>query len=234
MKKFFKDWNIFEILILVIGISLIVVCFIIEKEKNILSFITSIIGVVSVLFVAKGLTIAPIIDIVFCILYALVSYFQKYYGEAIIYIAMMMPISLFSIFSWFKNKSKTNENFVKINKIKGMEYLYLTFATIVLTIGFYFLLKALNTSQLIVSTISLITSVVASYLMLRRCSYYAIGFMLNDIILIILWSMAIVESGWSYLPTVLSFCVFFINDLYGFIHWKIQEKKQDNDIALYL
>ena len=102
-----------------------------------------------------------------------------------------------------------------------------------LTIGFYFLLKALNTSQLIVSTISLITSVVASYLMLRRCSYYAIGFMLNDIILIILWSMAIVESGWSYLPTVLSFCVFFINDLYGFIHWKIQEKKQDNDIALY-
>ena len=234
MKKFFKDWNIFEILILVFGISLIVVCFIVEKEKNVLSFITSLIGVVSVLFVAKGLTIAPIIDIVFCVLYAIVSYFQKYYGEAIIYIVMMMPISLFSIFSWFKNKNSTNENFVKINKIHGIEYLYLSIATIVLTIGFYFLLDVLNTSQLIVSTISLITSVVASYLMLRRCPYYAIGFMLNDIILIILWSMAIAVSGWSCLPTVLSFCVFFINDLYGFIHWKIQEKKQDNDIVLYL
>ena len=69
---------------------------------------------------------------------------------------------------------------------------------------------------------------VASYLMLRRCSYYAIGFVLNDVILIIMWSLVVQSSGIGYLPTVISFVVFLINDIYGFIHWKIEEKKQYN------
>ena len=103
----------------------------------------------------------------------------------------------------------------------------LTIATIFATIAFYFLLKALNTNQLIVSTISLISSIVASYLLFRRCSYYALAFILNDIILIILWSLVVINSGIGYLPTVISFCVFLVNDIYGFIHWKLEEKKQN-------
>ena len=115
---------------------------------------------------------------------------------------------------------------MQIKAIKGKEYLYLGIGTVVATVGFYFLLKALNTSELIVSTLSLVSSAVASYLMLRRCSYYAIGFIVNDVILIILWGLAMINSGLGYLPTVISFVVFLVNDIYGLIHWKIEEKKQ--------
>ena len=96
-----------------------------------------------------------------------------------------------------------------------------------LTVGFYFILWALNTAELIVSTISLVTSAVATYLLLRRSSYYALGFMLNDIILIALWTVAVVVSGIELLPMVISFGVFLANDIYGLVRWKQQEKQQE-------
>lgn len=226
MKKFFKNWTVFEICFLFCSLLAITLCFIFGTDKNIFSFIVSLVGVISVLTVAKGLVIAPFINIVYNILYAIISIVQGYYGEAIIYICLMIPICLISIISWLKNKNQENTDVVNVNKIKGKEYLYLSLISLVSTIGFYFLLKVLNTSELVVSTISLMTSVIASYLMLRRCSYYALGFVVDDIISIVLWSLAIINSGIGYLPTVISFCVFLINDVYGFIHWKLEEKKQ--------
>lgn len=211
---------------LIFSLITITLCFVFGVDKNIFSYIVSIIGVISVMMVAKGLTIAPIINILYNIIYSILAITQQYYGEAIIYLGLMIPISVMSIIFWFKNRNKKTEEVVEVNKIKGREYFYLSLVTIVATFVFYFLLKALNTSELIVSTLSLISSAVAAYLMLRRSSYYALGFVANDIILIVLWSLAVYESGVGYLPSVISFCIFLINDVYGFIHWKITEKKQ--------
>lgn len=227
MKNLFKNWNWFEIVFLGLSLVGLSFCFAFTPDRNWFSYIVSIVGVVSVLTVAKGLIIAPFINIGYNILYAIISIFQHFYGEAIIYIGLMIPISVASIISWLKNKNKENQSVVEINKIHGMEYLYLFIGALMATVAFYFILKALNTSELIISTISLITSVVASYLMLRRCSYYALGFVANDIVLIVLWSMVVVNSGIQFLPSVISFCIFLINDIYGFIHWKIEEKKQE-------
>lgn len=227
MKKLFKNWSRFEILFLLCSLTIITSCFLFEKDKNTFSLIVSLIGVISVLTVAKGLVIAPFINIIYNIVYAVLAITQQYYGEAIIYIFLMIPISVMSIISRIKNKSKTNENIVEINKVHHKEYIYLCLGTIIATIGFYFLLKMLHTNELIISTISLISSIVASYLMLRRCSYYAVGFIVNDVILIVLWSLVVKNNSIAYLPTVITFIVFLINDTYGFINWKRIEKKQN-------
>lgn len=225
MKKVFKNWNLFEILFLFTSLLTITLCFAFGVDKNVFSYIVSLCGIVSVLMVAKGLVMAPVINIIYNILYAILSIAQRYYGEAIVYI-LIFPISIVSIISWLKNKNKDNKGVVEVNKIKGKECLCLALATLVLTFAFYFILKALNTNELIFSTISLITSAVAHYLMFRRCRFYAIGFILNDIVLIILWGLVVKSSGLEYLPTVISFVVFLINDVYGLIHWIMEEKKQ--------
>ena len=226
MKNIFGKWKLYEIIFLIGSIILVTLCFVFDTDKNVLSFIISLIGVVSVLMVAKGLTIAPMISVVYAILYSIMSILQHYYGEAIIYLGFMLPINILSIVSWLKNRNKEKSEVVEVNVIKKAEYLYLFVITIFATIGFYFLLKILNTDELVISTLALVSSAVASYLMLRRCSYYAVGFIVNDIILIVLWSMVVKSSGIGYLPTVISFFVFLINDIYGFIHWKIEENKQ--------
>ena len=229
MKKILKGWNWFEIIFLFVSVVVITVGFIVGADRNWLSFVTSICGIFGVMFLAKGLVLAPYVLVVQAILYSILSFTQKYYGEMIIYLALMTPMYTISIITWFKNRNKIDTSKVQINKIKGKEYLYLSFVTIAGTVAFYFILRALNTNELIVSTLSLSTSAVATYLSLRRCSYYAIGFILNDIILIILWSMSMAKHGIGYLPTVICFVLFLINDIYGFIHWKIEEKKQQTE-----
>ena len=226
MRNFFKNWNLFEICFLIGSLLALVLCFVFSADKNVFSFVASLIGVLSVITVAKGLVIAPFIDIVYNVLYAIISIFQGYYGELIIYTLIMIPISVMAIISWRKNRNKDNKDIVEVNTIGLKEYIYLAIVTIVASVGFYFLLKALNTNEIVVSLLAFITSTVASYLMLRRSSYYALGFILNDAALIVLWAIVVVNSGMGYLPTAISFCVFLVNDIYGFIHWKVSESKQ--------
>ncbi len=226
-KSAIKNQSLFEILFLPFAIITIVVCFFVGKDKNLLSLITSLIGIVSVFLIAKGYFFAPWIDLTYNILYSVVSIFQAYYGEAIIYLGIMVPISIFSIVTWIKHKFSKTSPEIKINgKISKREYVYLFGITYFASIGFYFLLHALSTEQLIFSTLSLATSAVASYLMLRRNPYFSLVFLLDDIISITMWVIAVVQNGIGLLPTVICFLVFFINDIYGYVHWRKLERKQ--------
>ena len=63
------------------------------------------------------------------------------------------------------------------------------------------------------------------YLTFRRSPYYALAYALNDIVLIVLWSMAS-SLNTSYLSVIICFVMFLANDIYGFINWLRMEKKQ--------
>ena len=227
MKNFLKSWNLFEKLFLLISLLIIIICFFLGTDKNILSLVTSILGVITVIFGAKGLVWAPVVNLLYNIVYIILSYTQGFYGEVLIYIFMMTPINIAMIISWLKNKSKEDENIVEVNKLNKKEYILLFGFTLIVAVGFYFILKALNTTALFISTISLIDSFIATYLLYRRCSNYALSYIVNDIILIVLWLYAIRNNGIAYLPMVLSFLVFLVNDIYGLISWKKRERKQN-------
>ena len=97
--------------------------------------------------------------------------------------------------------------------------------TVAVTVGFYFILKAFDTKNIIPSTISVTTSFIAVYLTFRRSPFYALGYAANDIVLIVLWTLATMEDL-SYLSVVVCFVAFLANDVYGFINWRRMEKRQ--------
>lgn len=132
----------------------------------------------------------------------------------------MMPLHITTIISWLKNKSNKDSNVVSVNKLNRKEYMVLGLVTVLVTFMFFYILKLLDTNELMISTISL-----ASYLMLRRSSNYASAFVINDVISITLWGIACVNDI-ALLPMVVTFSVFFVNDIYGFISWKKREKVQ--------
>ena len=109
---------------------------------------------------------------------------------------------------------------IKIKKI-----IILLLISIIVTCIFYFILKALNTKNLIISTLSITTSFIAASLQALRSRYYALAYSLNDLVLIILWTLAIKEDL-SYLSLVICFIIFLINDIYGFINWTRIKNKQ--------
>jgi len=98
----------------------------------------------------------------------------------------------------------------------------------IVTSVFYFILKALNTANLIFSTISVTTSFIASYLTYLRSPYYALAYAANDIVLIALWLLASIKDS-SYVPMVFCFIMFLINDIYGYINWKKMFFEQSAD-----
>lgn len=79
--------------------------------------------------------------------------------------------------------------------------------------------------MIVFSTISVMTSFLAAALTMLRSSYYALGYAANDMVLIILWSLAAAQDS-VYLPVVINFFIFFLNDMYGFISWKKREHKK--------
>ena len=187
----------------------------------------SIIGVTALIFIAKGDVWGQILTVLFSILYGVTSYRFRYYGEMITYLGMTMPSAVMSVISWIKNPyekaEKTNE--VKISKLSKFKIVIMIILTVLVTQIFYYILKYFDTPNLFFSTVSVLTSFLASYLMILRNSYYAVAYAFNDIVLVILWIMA-TSKDFSYLPMVICFIMFFINDIYGFLSWKKREKRQ--------
>lgn len=190
-----------------------------------LTLAAALIGVTSLVFAAKGNVWAQILMIVFSILYGIISFRFRYWGEMITYLAMTMPMAVWSTITWLKNPSKENKNEVQIQKLTSTHIIGLIFFGIIITAVFYFILLRLNTPNLLFSTISITTSFVAVSLTMLRSSYYAVGYAANDIVLIVLWSLASVQNP-VYIPVTINFVIFFLNDVCGFINWKKRELKQ--------
>jgi nicotinamide mononucleotide transporter PnuC len=185
------------------------------------------VGVTSLIFCAKGNPVGQVLMIIFSIIYAVISYSFDYYGEMITYIGMTLPMAAFSLISWLRNPFKGNRAEVTVNRIKSKEWIFMFILSAVVTVIFYFILRHFNTANIIPSTISITTSFIAAYLTFRRTIYFGLAYAMNDIVLIVMWIMASLVNH-EYIPVVVCFVVFFVNDIYGFINWIKIQKRQIN------
>ena len=231
LKNSFKSFTVFEWILWLGSLIAITLSFILAKNPDYLNLATSLVGACALIFFAKGNVIGQFIMIAFGILYAIISYSYAYYGEMITYLGMNLPTSVVSIVSWLKHSFNGNHAEVKINTLKKREYPVILALTTVVTVAFYFILRALGTSNLWVSTLSVFTSFSAAALSIRRSPFYALAYMFNDIVLIALWALATAENI-SYLPVTICFAVFLINDLYGLINWLRLKRKQQTAQSL--
>lgn len=227
VKKYF---TIGELLLWGISTAVILVSFFIFDKENYVTLIASLIGVTSLIFNAKGNPLGPLLIIIFSGFYGYISYTFDYYGEMITYLGMSAPIAAVALVSWLKNPFKGNKAQVTIDSLGKKDVIVMLIITAVVTAGFYFILDALGTANIIPSTISVTTSFLAVYLTYKRSEYYALAYAANDIVLIVLWIMATIRDI-SYLSVIICFAVFLVNDIYGFINWKRMKQIQRKSLA---
>ena len=193
-----------------------------------MTLIASVIGVTSLIFCAKGNPLGQLLMVVFSMIYGYISYSFAYYGEMITYLGMTMPMAVFSLISWLKNPYKGNKSEVKVNTLKLSDIVFMCLLAAVVTAIFYFILAHFNTSNLLPSTLSVTTSFVAVYLTFRRSPYFALVYGANDIVLIVLWTMACFTEI-RYISVTVCFAAFLLNDIYGFVSWQRMKKRQINN-----
>ena len=225
MKKLTTYFSKGELTLWGCSASLILVSFFLFDRVNFMTLAASLIGTTSLIFNAKGNPIGQALMIVFSLLYGVISYTFSYFGEMITYLGMTGPMALFALISWLRNPYNGNRAEVAVNRLGKWELVLMYALTALVTFGFYFILDHFDTANMIPSTLSVTTSFLAVYLTFRRSPYFALAYAANDVVLIVLWTMAAVEDI-SYLSVIICFVMFLVNDLYGFINWKRMEKRQ--------
>ena len=215
----------FEIFLWTTSSVAVTVSFFFSDEKNYLTLITSLIGAAALIFLAKGHILGQVLALAFATLYGLVSLSYRYYSEVITYLGMNAPMALLSFFSWLKNPyGKRSE--VRVGRVARKHFVIMPILTAAVTVVFYFAMRALSTPHLWVSTLSILTSFVASYLTYLRTRFYALAYAVNDLVLIAMWVLASFDDP-SYIPMMACFVTFLFNDLYAFFNWGKMQKMQE-------
>lgn len=228
--KLFKDWTNFEKLLLIGSILIVSFTGIIFKS-DLLTTVCSIVGIITALLLAKGKYLGQIFGLLIVILYSIVSFKNKFYGEVIIYLMIMLPMYVMGIISWIRHQNKET-NSVEVNKITKKEWFLVALTSIICFICIYFILKSFNTNQLFISSLSVLDSLFAIYLQIRRSKYSFYFYVINDLVLILLWGIPCLTGSIVLIPMLMNPIINLINDIYGIINWRkletIQGGKNEN------
>lgn len=194
-----------------------------------LTLAASLIGTTSLIFCARGNPIGQVLMIVFSLLYGYISYTFSYYGEMITYLGMSLPLAVIALVTWLRHPFAGNHAEVEIRHLAPKEVLWGLAGTVAVTFVFFFVLRYMDTANLLPSTLSIATSFFAVYLTLRRSPWYGLAYAANDLVLVLLWVLASMVDR-SYIAVTVCFLVFFINDLYAFRSWRRIRRRQEAHI----
>ena len=203
-----KEW-----LLWLVSLTVVILSNLATNDLDLLTLISALLGVTALIFAAKGNVWAQ---------FLMISFRFHYWGEMITYLGMTLPMAAWSAITWLRNPSEENENEVAIRALNKKHIIGLTISTVIVTGIFYYILAWLDTPNIMFSTLSIVTSFIAASLTMLRSSYYAVGYAANDIVLIVLWVLASLENP-AYIPVVVNFAIFLLNDMYGFVSWKKRE-----------
>ena len=95
-----KEW-----LLWVLSLTIVLISNLACPSPDPLTLAAALIGVTSLVFAAKGNVWAQILMIIFSILYGIISFRFRYWGEMITYLGMTLPMAVWSTVTWIKNPS---------------------------------------------------------------------------------------------------------------------------------
>lgn len=231
-RKFMKTWkgySILDLILILTGIVVVTTTGILFGSKWYI-IVSTLLGLLCVFTQAKGKISTQFIGIIYFCFYIFISYTQKYYGEALLYLIIMLPLYIYGVIHWLSNRDKKDNVVLVRSNLSKTEWLISSLCIFIVAIGVYFLLKALNTSQLEISTLSFISMLPAVYLLMRRCKWNQVAFLINDFIVPILWIFLVIQGDLSFLPMCIYHIFQIIYDIYGLIQWIKLENKQKSEI----
>lgn len=224
VKNYFSDWTRFELTFLICGLMASILSSILFNGTVIDTLYTSS-YLITALLMAKGKVECYFVGFVSVFFYGIVSYNQAYYGELLITIFLTFPIMIIGIISWLRHQDK-EDDVVIISSLSKKEITIALASQLILFWIYYFILKAFNTGLLVISSLSVVTSVLASYFEARRSELSLYCYIANDLIIITLWLIPIVGGDTTLISVLVGPILLLINDIYGSYNWRRLKKEQ--------
>ena len=141
---------------------------------------------------------------------------------------------IIGIISWLRNQDK-EDDVVIISSLPRKEIIIEFASQLILFWIYYFLLKAFNTDLLVLSSISVVTSVLASYFEARRSELSLFCYIANDIVIITLWIIPVIAGETALISVLVGPILLLINDIYGSYNWKrLKETQNQKEIKKHM
>ena len=103
-----------EKLLWMTSLFIISVSFVILGSSDYLTILASLVGATALIFVGKGDAMGQFLTIVFAVLYSVISFQFRYYGEMITYLGMTMPSAIVAMINWIKHPYDEREVAVNV------------------------------------------------------------------------------------------------------------------------
>lgn len=212
-----KNWSKFELLWLIfasIFITVLPICL----GDTVLGIISAFTGVVFVIMTAKGSIWCHIWGFISCLLYAVVSYQNAYYGEFVINILYHVPIQVIGFISWKKNMNQ-NTNTVMTRTLSNKYKLFICLLCVVVTVIWGFCLQQIGGALPYIAALSNVLSLIARFLSVNRYAEQWVLWIVLNVISVGMWVYAL-GSGSQNIGTLFMWIIYVINSVWGYIKWK--------------
>lgn len=231
-----QGWTKFELTWLAISTAVIIAVSV-TTNSSWLSFVSSIAGILCVVFAAKGKIATYYAGIIQAGTYAYISYTYALYGEAMLNALFYFPLQFVGLWLWYKHSKKKNEakqgEDVYAKRLNAKQWLILIPIIIVAVVAYAFVLSGLNAQQVRLDSAAVILSIVAQILMLLRFAEQWVLWIAVNVLSITLWTVTLIQNpegpngqgaDWS---LVAMWSAFLVNSIYGYINWlKLAKKDQ--------
>jgi len=183
-----------------------------------ISAICSIAGVVCVVLVGKGSIHNYLFGVVNVVLYIIISYNAKLYGETMLNVLYYLPIQFIGFFLWKRNISK--DNLVFARNLSKSRFALVVLVSILSIIVYAQVLVCLGDVSPYLDSTTTVLSIVAQILMLLRLSEQWLLWVVVNVCSIAMWLMVYISGTESALIMALMWTFYLINSVYGYINWR--------------
>lgn len=220
IKSFIKNeisgWKRVEVFWLVFAVAIITGLFIYWGD-NLMGIISATTGVACVVCTGKGKLSAYIFGLVNCVLYAIISYNAKYYGE-VMFNVISIPLQFVGLFVWSKHMSaETNE--VEKRSMTINQRVVLTIVIILGILAYGSLLKVLNGNLPYIDALTTVMSLVAMIISIKMFTEQWVLWLIIDTFTIALWAVNFANNQES-VATLIMWLVYWFNALFSYFKWR--------------
>lgn len=222
MREFtgWKMWQIVWIFLangVILGVSLYL-------GDTALGILASLTGVSCVILCGMGKLSNYIFGTVNVVLYAIIAWKAKYYGDVMLNLLYYFPTNLLGFFVWSKHINQENNEVYK-KRMTLKQDIVLGIVSVAGVLGYSYILKKLGGNLPIVDSMSTVFSVIAQILMIKRFVEQWIIWIIVDIVSVIMWVATFFTGGES-VAVLMMWSVYLANAVIMFVKWS-RESKED-------
>lgn len=222
LKNEVSGWKVLEVLWLLLACGVIIGLSIYWND-SLMGIISATTGVACVVCTGKGKLSAYVFGLVNCVLYAIISYNAKLYGETMLNALYYVPMQFVGFYIWSKNMNQETHE-VKKRHMNNKSRITCLFSMIILTLVYALILKKMGDAMPFVDSFTTISSVIAMIISIKMFSEQWWIWIAVDVFSVYMW-LCNFMSGSENMATLLMWAVYLGNAIIMCIKWEKEIRK---------